>query len=112
MPIFEFECRSCGHSFEQLIIHSTTAECPSCHGRDLERLVSMFAVDSDGTRTAARRDGQRRSAQLTRDHNDAEIALYRREGFEIVGTRKRYYQPSGADAYTMCRPDRREERKP
>ncbi len=78
MPIFEFECRSCGHIFEQLIIHSTTAECPSCHGRDLERLVSMFAVDSDGTRTAARRDGRRRSAQLTRDHNDAEIAYHKK----------------------------------
>lgn len=47
-----------------------------------------------------------------RTDNDPAIALYRREGFEIVGTRKRYYQPSGADAYTMCRPHRREEPKP
>ncbi|MEE2033878.1 ribosomal protein S18-alanine N-acetyltransferase [Rhodococcus chondri] len=46
-----------------------------------------------------------------RTDNDAAIALYRREGFETVGTRKRYYQPSGADAYTMRRPDRREERE-
>lgn len=44
-----------------------------------------------------------------RTDNDAAIALYRGEGFEVVGTRKRYYQPSGADAYTMRRPDRREE---
>lgn len=44
-----------------------------------------------------------------RTDNDAAIALYRDEGFEIVGTRKRYYQPSGADAYTMRRPDPREE---
>lgn len=44
-----------------------------------------------------------------RTDNDPAIALYRREGFEIVGTRKRYYQPSGADAYTMRRPARLQE---
>jgi putative FmdB family regulatory protein len=78
MPIYEFACRGCGHQFEQLIIHSTTAECPACKGRDLERLVSMFAVDSEGTRGAARKDGQQRRAQLTREHNDAEIAYHKK----------------------------------
>lgn len=38
-----------------------------------------------------------------RTDNEPAIELYRREGFEIVGTRRRYYQPSGADAYTMRR---------
>jgi hypothetical protein len=38
----------------------------------------MFAVDSDGTRSAARKDGQRRSGQLTRDKNDAEIAYHKK----------------------------------
>lgn len=38
-----------------------------------------------------------------RTDNDAAIELYRREGFEIVGTRKGYYRPSGADAYSMVR---------
>ena len=27
-----------------------------------------------------------------------------KEGFEVLGTRRRYYRPSGADAYTMRRP--------
>lgn len=39
-----------------------------------------------------------------RTDNEAAIALYRRHDFEVVGVRKRYYQPSGADAYTMRRP--------
>ncbi|EHK88455.1 ribosomal protein S18-alanine N-acetyltransferase [Saccharomonospora azurea] len=42
-----------------------------------------------------------------RTDNDTAIALYERYGFERVGLRKRYYQPSGADAYTMVRPARR-----
>ncbi|MEC3980245.1 ribosomal protein S18-alanine N-acetyltransferase [Amycolatopsis sp. H20-H5] len=39
-----------------------------------------------------------------RTDNDAAIGLYERHGFERLGLRKRYYQPSGADAYTMGRP--------
>lgn len=39
-----------------------------------------------------------------RTDNVAAITLYERHGFERVGLRKRYYQPSGADAYTMARP--------
>lgn len=38
-----------------------------------------------------------------RTDNDTAISMYRRNGFEEVGVRKRYYQPSGADAYTMRR---------
>ncbi|PHV68771.1 ribosomal protein S18-alanine N-acetyltransferase [Williamsia muralis] len=41
-----------------------------------------------------------------RTDNEAAINLYRRNGFEIVGIRKGYYQPSGADAYTMRREQR------
>jgi ribosomal-protein-alanine N-acetyltransferase len=38
-----------------------------------------------------------------RTDNETAIALYRRNGFADVGVRKGYYQPSGADAYTMRR---------
>ncbi|MBA0124783.1 ribosomal protein S18-alanine N-acetyltransferase [Haloechinothrix sp. YIM 98757] len=39
-----------------------------------------------------------------RTDNVAAIALYTGAGFRTVGLRERYYQPSGADAYTMRRP--------
>ncbi|MGI5223216.1 ribosomal protein S18-alanine N-acetyltransferase [Nocardia sp. CA-290969] len=39
-----------------------------------------------------------------RTDNAAAIALYAKHGFHIIGLRKNYYHPSGADAYTMRRP--------
>ncbi|MCM6776177.1 ribosomal protein S18-alanine N-acetyltransferase [Nocardia sp. CDC159] len=39
-----------------------------------------------------------------RTDNAPAIALYQKHGFHIIGLRKSYYQPSGADAFTMRRP--------
>jgi ribosomal-protein-alanine N-acetyltransferase len=39
-----------------------------------------------------------------RTDNAAAISLYQSVGFEVMGVRKRYYQVSGADAYTMRLP--------
>ena len=41
-----------------------------------------------------------------RTDNDAARSLYESEGFTVVGLRRRYYRPSGADAYTMRREPR------
>jgi len=41
-----------------------------------------------------------------RTDNATALGLYRRHGFEVVGTRSGYYEFSGADAYTMRRPAR------
>ncbi|WP_054056063.1 ribosomal protein S18-alanine N-acetyltransferase [Alloactinosynnema sp. L-07] len=41
-----------------------------------------------------------------RTDNSSAIALYEAHGFTTVGLRRRYYQPSGADAFTMVRPER------
>ena len=39
-----------------------------------------------------------------RTDNSAALGMYERSGFSVVGTRKNYYQPSGADAFSMMRP--------
>ena len=39
-----------------------------------------------------------------RTDNTPAIALYESYGFYTLATRKAYYQPSGADAFTMTRP--------
>lgn len=41
-----------------------------------------------------------------RTDNAPAIGLYQAHGFVRIGLRRRYYQPSGADAYTMERPAR------
>ena len=41
-----------------------------------------------------------------RTDNDAARELYESEGFAVVGLRRRYYRPSGADAHTMRREPR------
>lgn len=43
-----------------------------------------------------------------RTDNTAAISLYQSRDFAVVGLRKRYYRISGADAYTMRRPERGE----
>jgi len=47
---------------------------------------------------------QRRVLLEVRTDNVKALALYDSEGFVRLGTRRRYYQPSGADAHTMAYP--------
>ena len=71
MPIYEYECRSCRHRFEMLVLPSVSPACPECRGADLEQLISMFAVNSDGTRANALKDGRKRSASVRREQDHA-----------------------------------------
>ena len=53
MPVFEYKCRQCGHRFEYLLRHSSPpAECPECHQRDLDQLLSLCSVSSETSRQA------------------------------------------------------------
>jgi putative FmdB family regulatory protein len=46
MPLYEYECRGCGHRFEYLTRESQTPTCPSCKGAELQKLMSVFAAQS------------------------------------------------------------------
>jgi len=50
MPLYEYQCRACGHRFERIQKFSDppVASCPSCGG-DVEKLVSSPAIQFKGS---------------------------------------------------------------
>jgi len=46
MPLFEYECRGCGKTFEYLTRDGQSPSCPACQGADLQKLMSVFAAQS------------------------------------------------------------------
>ena len=72
MPIYEYQCRTCKHAFEQLVLKSSTPHCPACGSETLERLVSLFSVDSDMTRSSSLKTARRKAEQTKRDKDQAE----------------------------------------
>ena len=67
MPIYEYRCLSCGHLFEALVRVNQTPECEQCHGTELERLLSMFAVSSETTRSASLSVARKKNKKVLRD---------------------------------------------
>ncbi len=49
MPLFEFTCKGCQQTFEELVTPDETVTCPHCGREELERLVSTFAVNHTQT---------------------------------------------------------------
>jgi putative FmdB family regulatory protein len=49
MPIYEYECTACGHTFEKLVSsHRSRPQCPECNGKP-RRLLSSFAAHQGGS---------------------------------------------------------------
>ncbi len=44
MPIYEYTCKACQHSFEALVYGSQKAHCPKCESGKLEPRLSVFAA--------------------------------------------------------------------
>jgi putative FmdB family regulatory protein len=68
MPLYDFRCRGCGREFEALVRATDPAppECPVCHRRDLEQLLSTFAVSSAEKTQAAATVKRRKEASAAR----------------------------------------------
>jgi putative FmdB family regulatory protein len=43
MPMYEYACQDCEHTFEALVFDGEQVDCPECHSDKLERLLSVPA---------------------------------------------------------------------
>ena len=46
MPLYEYECNTCGEEFEQVVKFSeadANPACPACQGEDTRKKISAFA---------------------------------------------------------------------
>jgi putative FmdB family regulatory protein len=75
MPIYDYRCRACGATFEVLVRGPEAQSCPSCQSQDLERLPSLFAVNSETTRASAIKAARQRLAELERGTADQRRAV-------------------------------------
>lgn len=41
MPLYEYACQKCEHTFEALIFAGDKPACPQCESENLERLLSV-----------------------------------------------------------------------
>jgi len=46
MPVYEFKCKSCGHTFKMLIPSASQGTCPKCHSKRLDEQHSNFSFNS------------------------------------------------------------------
>jgi putative FmdB family regulatory protein len=83
MPIYEYQCRACRHQFERLVRQTSAGpeaaiDCPSCRSQEVERLLSLFAVSSDGTSQQHLKQARKLGEKDRRDrkHADREAIIH------------------------------------
>lgn len=62
MPLYDYTCRKCRHTFETIVTQRTaeSVRCPECESADLERLIGLPArgkVADSPAATNCRGDG-------------------------------------------------------
>ena len=62
MPLYEYTCRKCEHTFEALVMARTAAavQCPKCESTELDQLIGLPApgrVADAKSETNCRGDG-------------------------------------------------------
>ncbi|MFT5211755.1 MAG: putative FmdB family regulatory protein [Flavobacterium sp.] len=81
MPIYEYQCESCGHEMEKIqkMSDDPLKDCPSCEQSTLKKLVSAAAFRLKGEgwyetdfKTGSKKNALHRSDNKTSDGNKSE----------------------------------------
>ncbi len=83
MPIYDFECGSCGEQFEELTAADSRPPCPACGAPDARRLLSPIAPPHRlGLRggDARRSDAKRKVREERRQEGFAKQREQRKQG--------------------------------
>ncbi len=48
MPIYEYQCKGCGHQFEALVFGKECPACPDCNSNKVCKLMSACGFVSKG----------------------------------------------------------------
>jgi putative FmdB family regulatory protein len=88
MPLYEFDCQTCGAHFEEIVPAGCTTPCPACGGEQVSRTFSQIApppvpVGLTG-KAAAESDARRREREAQK-----------KERFVAERKPKRGERPSG-----------------
>ena len=52
MPIYEYDCKNCGDSFDKLVRNTATATqvtCPACSSDEVKKRLSLFSSKMAGS---------------------------------------------------------------
>ncbi len=44
MPLYEYTCQQCEHTFEALVFDGESVQCPQCQGERVQRQLGLPAV--------------------------------------------------------------------
>ena len=77
MPIYEYTCKSCNHQFETLVRSGETPKCAACDSAELERLLSLPTVNSEGSRERALGAARKRDSAQAKDKTHEQLKYER-----------------------------------
>jgi len=110
MPIYEYQCRECGHRLEALqkISDSPLKTCPACQGEGLSRLISAssFRLKGGGWYETDFKTGNRRHGTQASPAESSSGAAGSNKGSDSTGagSKDSGSKDSGSKSPTTAKP--------